>query len=53
MAEAVSLGHPLVVPGLDIIITLLNYWNRTMPKFGAAAYRNGGGELCLSIEKIK
>ena len=40
---AVSLGHPLGVSGVRIIITLLNVLQQNDAKFGAAAICNGGG----------
>ena len=40
---AVSLGHPLGVSGVRILITLLNVLQQNDAKFGAAAICNGGG----------
>jgi len=40
---AVSLGHPLGVSGVRILITLLNVLQQNDAKLGAAAICNGGG----------
>jgi acetyl-CoA C-acetyltransferase len=40
---AVSLGHPLGVSGVRILITLLNVLQQNNAKLGAAAICNGGG----------
>ena len=40
---AVSLGHPLGVSGVRILITLLNVLQQNEAKLGAAAICNGGG----------
>ena len=40
---AVSLGHPLGVSGVRILITLLNVLQQNDAKIGAAAICNGGG----------
>ncbi|MDB9858646.1 acetyl-CoA C-acyltransferase [Flavobacteriaceae bacterium] len=40
---AVSLGHPLGVSGVRILITLLNVLQQNGAKLGAAAICNGGG----------
>jgi acetyl-CoA C-acetyltransferase len=40
---AVSLGHPLGVSGVRILITLLNVLRQNDAKLGAAAICNGGG----------
>ena len=46
---AVSLGHPLGVSGVRILITLLNVLQQNDAKLGAAAICNGGGGATAMI----
>ena len=46
---AVSLGHPLGVSGVRILITLLNVLQQNDAKLGAAAICNGGGGASAMI----